>query len=67
MPKKAKKWKYTSARKFMGDDMYSWAIFDKKRPNEPILSGLSHYEVTYERQSVENYLIKKYEGEKKHA
>ena len=47
--------------------MYSWAIFDKKRPDVPILSGLSHYEVTYERQSVEDFLTKKYEGEKKNA
>ncbi len=33
-----------TARKYQGDDQYSWAVFVGGRP---ILTGLSHYEVGY--------------------
>jgi hypothetical protein len=48
LQKEFKKYSIT-ARKYGGDDSYSWAIF---RDNRPILTGLSKPEVDYYKRQV---------------
>jgi hypothetical protein len=43
-----------TAKKYMGDDMYSWAVFVKGRP---VMTGLSRGEVDYYKRSVLTQLI----------
>lgn len=45
-----------TAKKHMGDDKYSWAVFVKGRP---VMEGLSKSEVPYYKQQVLNNLIEK--------
>lgn len=52
--KKAFKQYGITARKYMGDDMYSWAVFVKGRP---MMTGLSRGEVDYYKRSVLRQLI----------
>lgn len=35
-------------RKHEGDDYYSWAVFDRKHPDIPVLTGQSRTEAKYE-------------------
>ena len=46
------KYKVTTARKWNGDDAYSWAIFVKGQ-KEPVVSGLSRAELPYHRKLIE--------------
>lgn len=46
------KYRHTTARKWDGDDAYSWAVFLKGK-KMPIVSGLSHVEVAYYRERIE--------------
>lgn len=50
--RKKKRYRYTEARKYMGDDRYSWAVFEKGCVN-PIITGLSRFEVDYYRDRFE--------------
>jgi len=42
-------------KKYMGDDAYSWAVFDK-RTGRPVITGLSKREAEYYRDKREDYL-----------
>lgn len=48
-----RKYKHTTVRKWNGDDLYSWAIFDKRHNYHPLVSGLSRQELTYTRNQIE--------------
>ena len=50
-----RKWKYTTARKYMGDDAASWAIFNKAT-GRTIMTGLYKSEVNYHRGQCEDIL-----------
>tara|TARA_R100000501_G_C2570985_1_gene77857 strand:- start:137 stop:313 length:177 start_codon:yes stop_codon:yes gene_type:complete len=54
------KYKYTTARKYEGDDAYSWAIFDK-RTRRPIMTGLTQRQLAYERAQIEQRLKARYD------
>jgi len=45
-----------TAKKYMGDDEYSWAIFVN---NRPIMTGLTRSEVPYYKRQVLNHIIDK--------
>lgn len=49
MPRK----KIYTMKKWEGDDVYSWAVFLKSRPNNPIVVGCSHAEARYHRDLLE--------------
>lgn len=55
------RWKYTLVRKFAGDDDYSWAVFDKRYREMPIVPGLHKDEINYYRKRVEERLRKEQE------
>ena len=41
-----------TCKKYMGDDIYSWAVFVNR---EPVLTGLSHHEAQYERDHLKEH------------
>lgn len=43
-------------RKYMGDDKYSWAVFDRRKPNcarQPVCTGCSKIEAEYHARNLE--------------
>ena len=46
------------ARKYDGDDEYSWAIF-KKGSDEPVVSGISKKMIPYYKQQIQKQLEEK--------
>ena len=48
-----------TAKKWMGDDCYSWAVFRSDHPNEPCFSGLSKSEVPYYKKLVQEIIDRK--------
>ena len=53
-----RKFKHYTIRKHNGDDMYSWAVFNKKQ-TEPVMTGLGRSEAQYYRSSFEDRAIEK--------
>lgn len=47
-----------SARKYMGDDKYSWAVF-RSDILKPVFTGLSRREVSYYKKLVQEEIDKK--------
>ena len=48
--------KRVTARKYMGDDLYSWAVFIDGRP---FVTGLGRSEVPYYKEQAEKQLTKR--------
>ena len=61
MSKPTKRYKYTTARQWNGDDGYSWAVFVKGR-HTPEINGLTRREVSYYRDRIEERESKKHTG-----
>jgi hypothetical protein len=40
-------------RKYMGDDKYSWAVFDRLSPRKPVCSGCLRREAQFHRDQLE--------------
>lgn len=57
----ATKYKYTRVNKYMGDDDYSWTIFNKYT-GQPLVTGLHKSEKKYYRDKFENELFEYYKG-----
>ena len=47
-----RRWKYTVAKQWGGDDGYQWAIF-RKGERTPVVCGLTRGEVPYHRSKIE--------------
>jgi len=47
-----KRYKYTTARQWGGDDVYQWAVFIKGQ-SQPVVCGLTRPEVAYYRDRIE--------------
>jgi hypothetical protein len=48
--------KYFTIRKYMGDDLYSWAVF-RKGQSEPVCTGCAKGEATYRANTLEKALV----------
>ena len=56
-----KKFKFYTIRKHEGDDMYSWAVFNKKSAI-PVMTGLGKSEAVYYRDKFEKQAQEKADG-----
>lgn len=56
------KLKRITARKYMGDDLYSWAVFIDGRP---FVTGLGRTEVPYYKTQAEKFLAKKEDNDER--
>jgi len=52
-----------TAKKWEGDDMYSWAVFRSDRPGQPCYTGLGRTEVPYYKKLVQQIIDKEQKGE----
>ena len=60
---KKKRYKYTEARQWGGDDGYQWSVFIKGH-STPVVCGLTRREVAYYRDRIEKQEAEKHEGSK---
>lgn len=49
-------------RKYMGDDIYSWAVF-RSDQDRPVVTGLSQYQARYYRKKIEKRVEEENKGE----